>query len=114
MIHEVQPPHGTIRGMIFTVNNLKYNLVELSRKLNYRPLGYTDKGELNCVRPLMGANYPRFHIYMTETPEVVKFSIHLDQKKVSYEGATAHSGDYDSDTVKDEVARIKEIIYNMG
>ncbi len=98
--------------MIFRVNNFGYNLPAFARKLNYRPLGYTEKGELNCVRPL-GADYPRFHIYMIETPEVITLSLHLDQKKVSYEGATAHSGDYESETVKAEAARIKEIIFAM-
>ncbi|MGC9599386.1 MAG: hypothetical protein ABSE18_03315 [Minisyncoccia bacterium] len=98
--------------MTLRVNNLGYNLTDLARTLGYRPLGYTGKGELNCVRPL-GAAYPRFHVYMKATPDVLTLNIHLDQKKVSYEGATAHSGDYDSDTVKEEVARIKEIIFRM-
>ncbi len=98
--------------MTLRVNNLQYNLTDLARTLGYRPLGYTEKGELNCVRPL-GATYPRFHIYLTTTPEIVTMNVHLDQKKVSYEGTTAHSGDYDSDTVKEEVTRIKEIIFRM-
>lgn len=96
--------------MTFQINNFNYNVHDLVRKLGYQPLGHTDRGELNCVRPL-GGNYPRFHVYLTETPSVVTFNVHLDQKKPSYEGATAHSGDYDSDTVKEEVERLKEIIF---
>ncbi len=98
--------------MNFRINNFRYNLPDIARKLGYRPLGYTEKNELNCVRPI-GANYPRFHIYMMETPEVISFSLHLDQRKTSYEGATAHSGDYDSPTVKDEAERIKDIIFRL-
>jgi len=33
-------------------------------------------------------------------------NLHIDQKQASYEGATAHSGDYDSDLVKQEGQRI--------
>ncbi len=96
--------------MTFKVNNINYNLAELVRRLGYKPIGHTPQNELNCVRPL-GADYPRFHIYLKEEPPLITFNLHLDQKRPSYEGATAHSGDYESDTVKDEARRIKEVIY---
>ena len=98
--------------MTFRINNFSYKLPELVRQFGYKPIGVTEKGELNCVRPL-GGDYPRFHIYATETPAVVMFNIHLDQKKPVYEGVTAHSGDYDGEVVKDEVERIKEIIFRL-
>ncbi len=82
------------------------------RRLGYKPLGYTERQELNCVRPL-GGNYPRFHIYATIDPKVVTMNIHLDQKKPSYEGTSAHSGDYDGEIVKDEVLRIKEALSRL-
>ena len=97
--------------MTFRINNLKYNVHDLVRKFGYRPLAVTEKGELNCVRPMQGQNYPRFHIYLVEKPDVLTFNIHLDQKKPSYEGSTAHGGDYDGEVVRDEVERIKEVIY---
>lgn len=97
--------------MTFHINNLKYNLTEFVRRLGYHPIARTERGELNCVRPLQGQNYPRFHMYLVETPEVLTFNIHLDQKKPSYEGSTAHGGDYEGEVVRDEVERIKEIIY---
>lgn len=96
--------------MTFQIINQSYNIPELVRRVGYKPLGYTDKQELNCVRPL-GADYPRFHIYLKTEGENITFNIHLDQKKPSYEGATAHSGDYDSETVKDEVQRIKDALF---
>src|SRR3989338_2150779 len=96
--------------MTFKTNKLSHNIPELMRHLGYRPLGYTGKGELNCVRPL-GAAYPRFHIYLKEEGEVLVMNIHLDQKKPSYGDETMHSGDYESETVKQEVERIKEIIF---
>jgi len=96
--------------MTFRVNNLNYNLTDLVRKLGYRPIARTPEGELNCVRPL-GGDYPRFHIYLKEAPDIITFNVHLDQKKPSYEGTPAHGGDYESDTVRDEIERVKGIIY---
>lgn len=97
--------------MTFKLNNFNYNIINLAREIGYHPLKYTEEGELNCVRPLAGQDYPRFHIYLKESKEILTFSIHLDQKKPSYEGTAAHGGDYESETVKDEVRRIKEIIF---
>lgn len=95
--------------MTFRINNFGYNTTELARRLGYRPLRHTEKGELNCVRPL-GGDYPRFHIYLKEDPKVITLNIHLDQKKPSYEGTHAHGGDYDSETVREEVDRIMNLL----
>lgn len=96
--------------MTFKMHNQKYNVQNLVREIGYRPLGYTPQGELNCVKRL-GADYPRFHIYLKESPEMLIFNIHLDQKKPVYEGSTAHGGDYESDIVKTEVQRIQDIVF---
>ncbi len=95
--------------MKFNIAGQHYNLNDLSRRINYKPLGYTDRGELNCVRSISG-DYPRFHAYITEGKGTIEFSLHLDQKRPVYEGTTAHSGDYDSDVVKGEAQRIQEIL----
>ena len=96
--------------MVFKFNNnFSQNLNDLVRGIGYKPIGHSDRGELNCVRPL-NRDYPRFHLYISTTPEFLTFSIHLDQKRPSYEGATAHSGDYDSEVVKEEVAIIRDEI----
>ncbi|MDP1706758.1 MAG: hypothetical protein Q8L36_02970 [bacterium] len=92
--------------MTFRINNLKINLLGTIRDIGYKPLGWTEKKELNCVRPL-GGDYPRFHLYVREEPERVVFNLHLDQKKPVYQGVTAHSGDYDTEVVKEEAERIK-------
>ncbi len=95
--------------MKFTISNAHYNLNNLARKINYKPIGYTERGELNAVRPLAG-DYPRFHAYIFDGKEGIEFSIHLDQKRPSYEGSTAHSGDYDSELVQEEAKRIQEML----
>ncbi len=99
--------------MTLRLNNLGYNPTDLARKLGYQPLRYTEKGELNCVRPL-GGDFPRFHIYAKLDPEILTINLHLDQNRMSHEGTSAHGGDYESDTVKQEAERVKEIIYNMN
>lgn len=82
------------------------NLQVIMRQLGYKPIGTTDRGELNCVRPTGGGDYPRFHAYIAEIENEYVFSLHLDQKKPSYGKETRHSGDYDSEIVKDELGFI--------
>ncbi len=55
--------------------------------------------------------YPRFHMYVNSEDPLI-LSLHIDQKQASYEGQTAHSGDYDSDLVKQEGQRIYNSIIN--
>lgn len=86
------------------------NPYDLVRTIGYKPIKVTEREELNCVRPLAG-DYPRFHIYLKEDGDIFSFNIHLDQKRPVYEGATAHGGDYDSDVVQEEVARIKDLLF---
>ncbi len=57
---------------------------------------------------LGSGRYPRFHCYIQETETTVRFSLHLDQKQASYEGADhAHSGEYDGRLVEEELGRIR-------
>ena len=88
------------------------NLQTIMRRLGYKPIGHSDRGELNCVRPIAG-DYPRFHAYIKEEGDQLIFNIHLDQKRPSYGNETAHSGDYDSEVVRDEVAFIQEQINKL-
>ncbi len=97
--------------MTFSKTNNGENQEHLARDIGYRPIGISPQGELNCVRPL-GGNYPRFHIYLKLHGNLITFNLHLDQKKPSYGNETAHSGDYDGDVVKEEAARIKDILWN--
>ena len=95
--------------MVFQIYNKGYNLSDLRRRARYGPLGYTQEKELNCVRSISG-DYPRFHVYLKENDGVLVFALHLDQKKPSYEGTTAHGGDYESEVVRAEADRIKDAI----
>lgn len=78
------------------------------RRVGYAP--YINKeGEQSFVRRVHGTSFPRFHLYIKEEDEtIVRCSLHLDQKRPSYMGTRAHGGDYDSETVQAEVARLQE------
>lgn len=98
--------------MTFKLLQSQESVQTMIRRIGYRSLGRAPEGELNCVRPL-GGDYPRFHIYLREEGDLFTFNLHLDQKKPSYEGSAAHSGEYDGETVRTEALRIKEIIKNF-
>ncbi|MFH1564793.1 MAG: hypothetical protein ABIC82_03005 [bacterium] len=70
-------------------------------------------GETSYIRGLGRGHYPRFHIYIKDGGENLIFNIHIDQKQASYKGHNAHSGEYDSDIVKQEAERIKQILAAM-
>lgn len=85
------------------------SLLGLDRKLGYKLLGERNK-EYNFVRPIGDNRYPRFHMYVTAQKGELFFNLHLDQKQPSYEGHTAHSGEYDGELVAREAERIKRIM----
>lgn len=97
--------------MRFIIKNPKDNTLNLARKLGYMPRGVLGE-ELIFVRPLLGRDYPRFHLYIKKDKEknILLFSLHLDQKKPSYKGSRAHSGEYEGGLVEKEAERIKKII----
>lgn len=88
------------------------NIINIARKLGYIPERRGDRGEFSCQRPLSRAEYPRFHIYITEEENEFIFNLHLDQKKPSYSGTAAHSGEYEGGAVDGEAERIKQILQN--
>ena len=68
------------------------------RRSGYAFLRKDDRtGEMSFVKRVSNGDYPRFHIYARTTPRgAVEITLHLDQKKASYGGATAHSGEYET------------------
>ena len=104
--------------MRFEVYGIKKSLNDIMRTVGYKPAYFQDDGEFSIVRQLGKNDYPRFHIYIKElnnSPEeisekVLVFNLHLDQKKVSYTGSHAHSGEYDGELVEKEAKRIKQFL----
>jgi hypothetical protein len=84
----------------------KENIYNLMRKAGYSFQRKNQaKSELVFVRPPSG--FPRFHIYLKENDDKLVFDLHLDQKKQIYKGATAHSGEYDNQTINQEKQRLE-------
>ncbi|MFA4998843.1 MAG: hypothetical protein WC514_02375 [Candidatus Paceibacterota bacterium] len=98
--------------LILKSSEVKDNVSNIMRKISYIFQGRSDDGEYNLVRPLGRDGYPRFHLYLKIDDEDFVFSLHLDQRKPSYSGATAHSGEYESEAVKNEAERIKKVLIN--
>ena len=82
----------------------------LSRAIGYVIIDTKPNAEYNLVRKLTGQNYPRFHIYLKQAGVRFIFSLHLDQKKPSYAGSHAHSGEYDGPLIEDEANRIRGLL----
>ena len=99
--------------MKFSFSGISENPVSLARKLGYRPIG-SKRGELNCARPIYGAGYPRFHLFIEKHQDKLVFKLHLDQKKPSYQGSSAHSGEYEGKVVENEAERIKNILQDVS
>jgi hypothetical protein len=82
-------------------------LPQALRKASYFMINDRLSGKTSYVRRLSNSQfYPRFHLYVTETETDYKFDLHLDQKKPSYQGSRAHSGEYDEPIVEQEKNRI--------
>lgn len=104
--------------MDFEIKNLEMSVVAVARAIGYVIID-TNRNEYNLVRKLSGQNYPRFHAYVRQSfggaqdkLNSYKFSLHLDQKKPSYEGSHAHSGEYFGPVVEQESDRIKQALQN--
>ena len=77
------------------------------------PAYFQKEGEVSIVRQIGRNDYPRFHLYTKPISGATggySFSLHLDQKRTSYEGSTGHSGDYDGPVVEGEAERIKSLL----
>ena len=85
----------------------------LIRRCGYAEFTDPRTRETSYVRRLEAGNfYPRFHVYVEEAAEQMIINLHLDQKKPSYEGFSAHSGEYDGEVVEREGERIREYVTN--
>jgi hypothetical protein len=97
--------------MNFIIENPSSHSRNVMRSAGYA-MQQNRKGEISFTKRLAGADYPRFHVYINkEDPGVMmEVSLHLDEKKPSYEGSTAHSGQYDGEVVELEQQRILQLI----
>lgn len=95
--------------MQIRLENLGVNAVSFMRSCGYA-FERQEGEELSFMRRLAGYDYPRFHAYTHTENGVLVVNLHLDQKKPSYEGVSAHSGEYDGQLVEAEAERIKSFV----
>ncbi|MFH1631440.1 MAG: hypothetical protein ABIA47_00230 [bacterium] len=82
------------------------NALEVLRKAGYSPFNDPNTGEDSFILRLTSGFYPRFHLYLHDQGSAVVFNLHIDQKKPSYKGTSAHAGEYEGPTVEKEAARL--------
>lgn len=84
-----------------------YNLL---RRAGYAPFRDPKTNETSYTRRLGSNFYPRFHAYInSESNGPLEINLHLDQKHASYQGQRAHSGEYDSDLLRQEAERLRTL-----
>ncbi len=101
--------------MKFEAKFPKENFPLLMRRSGYTPEGTDEKtGEWRFSRYLGGgrSRYPRFHMYCGMKPQerLAVCNVHIDQRQPSYQGVSAHSGEYEGELVEAEVARIQVLL----
>jgi len=84
--------------MRFIIEKVLDSPLNVLRRAGYAFLRKDERsGEMSFIKRVGNGDYPRFHVYVrTSAKGAVEITLHLDQKKASYEGATAHSGEYES------------------
>jgi hypothetical protein len=98
--------------MRFIIKGANENISTLTRKIGYRVINtVSDQKEYSAIRSIQGADFPRFHLYIIWDKKTGNFNInlHLDQKKPSYSGTSAHGGEYEGEVVEREAERIKKL-----
>ncbi len=99
--------------MKFLVKSIKLeDAKKIIRSSGYALIFDRKSGQESLVRRLGGGHYPRFHLYIEENNEDCIFSLHLDQKRASYEGQHMHSAEYDGDLVENEIQSLSIIVGN--
>jgi hypothetical protein len=83
-----------------------------------RRLGYgeqrTRRGQISYVKRTGPERFPRYHAYVEDRAGGMQVNLHVDQKEASYEGTSAHGGEYEGPLVEQEMARITQFIGSLG
>lgn len=96
--------------MKFIIQDTNKSISDVIRTIGYQTTYLQNGDETSVIRKLGMGDYPRFHLYIKENDDGFVFNLHIDQKKPSYKGAHAHSGEYDGELVEEEAERIKQLL----
>jgi hypothetical protein len=97
--------------MKFVFKKGEKNILDIFQKAGYSYRGVVG-GDMSFIKRVGLDEYPHYHIYVKSDGDNMILNMHLDQKKPSYESASAHNAEYDSELVEKEMERIKAIISN--
>ena len=113
-LHKVH--QGTLQDevnpiMKILIENIKENPANALRKAGYHfERRHTDTKEISAARTLGAGGFPRLHAYARLDGKNLEISLHLDQKRPSYSGTSAHGGEYNGELLEQEAERIKYIL----
>jgi len=62
-------------------------------------------------RRLSSGDYPKFHAFVKSEKNFIFVNLHLDQKKPSYLGSHAHSGEYEESEILEKEAQILKKVF---
>lgn len=95
--------------MKFTVEQPEASVAELCQKIDYEP--QLEAGDFNYIKAIGEEDYPRFHLLVKKESGELTFKLHLDKEKPS-EGYNSHKAEYESERVRKELNRIKEVVFS--
>jgi hypothetical protein len=99
--------------MKFVFEKKNINILDLFRNAGYSYRGVVE-GDMSFIKRVGYNEYPHYHIYAKDLGKEISLNMHLDQKRPSYSGASAHSGEYNGDLVEKEMERVKEVIKSLN
>ncbi|MBM5789800.1 hypothetical protein FJZ23_01805 [Candidatus Parcubacteria bacterium] len=84
-----------------------------------RRMGYGEQrarsGQISYVKRVSSDRFPRYHAYVEDTAGGgMQVNLHVDQKEASYEGTSAHAGEYDGPLVEREMNTITAFVTSVA
>ena len=89
------------------------NLRVFLQRCGYAEHNDPNTGQTSYTKRLTRDFYPRLHLYINERDGKNILNLHLDQKKPSYAGSSAHNAEYSGEMIEREVRRIQGLIKNQ-
>lgn len=82
-----------------------------------RRVGYgeqqTRSGQLSYTKRISGERFPRYHAYVEDKDGGIQINLHVDQKEASYQGTSAHAGEYEGPLVEREMQRLAAFVTQL-
>ncbi|MEK7519132.1 MAG: hypothetical protein AAB424_03895 [Patescibacteria group bacterium] len=79
-------------------------------KVFFSRLGYHLERNGSFAKRAGPGTFPRYHVYAEVQGDQIRVSVHLDAKAPTYEGTSAHAGEYDGPLIEAEMSRIMRAV----